>query len=247
METQRAHLDPTKTLALLGLLGCLGLGTACGQEDPAPPPSEPQPYHPLVSGSWWEYAHTNWTERVELTAMDDGTSFVMADTPNPRDDEPLRSDSVLSSVGGRVVRLTKEEFLVRPDGEEVLTASVTYGVGFTRFNEDWANQAVGYRETPEYMRVETPAGAAPRPAEPRRHTFEIISLSEEVTTGRGRFDCIVIRRTKDWEAEEQGIDVSDAETKTFWFARGVGKVQERNEDSGNTEVLIDYFIPGVGD
>ncbi|HTV20368.1 MAG TPA: hypothetical protein VMG12_16910 [Polyangiaceae bacterium] len=236
----------TASLAVsFGLSGWLGVG--CGQKDPAPPAPELSVYHPLVDGSWWEYAHNDWTERVELSAgatADGEPAFTMVDSPNPSD--RLRSDSIIASVDGRVVRLAKEEFLVGTGGAEVPTSSVTYGVGFTRFNEDWANQAVGYKETPEYVRVETPPGAPARPAEGRRHTFEIMSLSERVVTGIGTFDCIVIKRTKDWQAEEEGVDLSDAETKTFWFARGVGKVQERNEETMNTEVLIDYSIPGAG-
>jgi hypothetical protein len=223
----------------------LGLATGCGQKEPAPP-APPQPYHPLVAGSWWRYAHSDWTERVELneTTTDDGApAFALVDSP---DDDQLRSDSVIASVDGRIVRLAKKEYLVNSDGSEMLTSSVTYGVGFTRFNEDWANRDVGYKETPEYIRVETPPDGAARPAQQRRHTFEIMSLSEEVTTGSGTFDCIVIRRTKDWQAEEEGVDLSDAETKTFWFARGVGKVQERNEATQNLELLLDYYIPEAG-
>jgi hypothetical protein len=139
--------------------------------------------------------------------------------------------------------MTKNEILVQGAGSEVPMSSVTYGVGFTRFNENWATQAVGYKDTPEYERVETPPGGTPRAPEARKHTFEIMSLSEPVSTGRGTLDCIVIKRTKDWQAEEDGVDASDAQTKTFWFARGVGKVQERNEETGNTELLIDYSIP----
>jgi hypothetical protein len=231
--------------AALVLLGGLSLA-GCGQKDPEPPATELAPYHPLVDGSWWRYAHSDWTERVDLTAtsVDGEPAFTMVDSPNPSD--RLRSDSVIASVEGRVVRLTKEEFLVGTGDTETLMSSVTYGVGFTRFNEDWANQPVGYKETPEYERVETPPGQAPRLPEQRRHTFEVLSLSEQVTTGSGTFDCIVIQRTKDWQAEEDGVDLSDAQTKRFWFARGVGKVQERNEDTGNVELLVDYFIPGAG-
>ncbi len=236
------------TLTALALLGCLVLATGCSQDDPEPPATELQPYHPLVEGSWWRYAHSDWTERVDLTtASTDGgqPTFTMIDSPNPSDG--LRSDSIVASVDGRVVRLEKKEFEVGAGDAEVLTSSVTYGVGFTRFNEDWANQPVGYKETPAYVRVETQPDGVTRPPEDRRHTFEVMSLSEEVTTGSGTFDCIVIRRTKDWQAEEDGVDVGDAQTKTFWFARGVGKVQERNEETNNIELLLEYDIPGAGD
>jgi hypothetical protein len=238
-------------VALLALTGLVGLSVGCGQDDPddvdpnQPPPGE-QPYHPLVAGSWWEYAHSDWVERVQVTTaeVNGSPAFLMVDSPNPDDD--LRSDSIISSIDGRIARMTKDEYLVGAAGAQTLTSSTTYGVGFTRFNENWAEQAVGFRETPAYERVETRPGEAPRAPEQRRHTFEVMSLSEEVVTGTGTFDCIVIKRTKDWQAEEDGIDASDAQTKTFWFARGIGKVQERNEESGNTEVLIGYSIPGGG-
>jgi hypothetical protein len=243
-----------RRVALLALTGLAGLSVGCGQDDPddlAPGelPLDEQPYHPLVDGSWWEYFHTSgggWTERVELTAADrDGeAAFLLVDSPNPSDD--LRSDSIIASIDGRVARLTKDEYLVGAGDSETLMSSVTYGVGFTRFNENWADQAVGFRETPEYERVETPPSGTPRPPEQRRHTFEVMSLHEEVRTGAGTFDCIVIKRTKDWQAEEDDVDASDAQTKTFWFARGVGKVQERNEESGNSELLVGYSIPGTG-
>lgn len=223
----------------------LGVGSGCGQEDPVDP-TELGSYFPLVDGAWWEYAHSDWTERVELTAttFEGREAFLAVDSPNPSDN--LRSDSMLASIDGRVVRLTKEEFLVGAGGSETLASSVTYGVGFTRFNEDWATRAVGYTETPEYIRVETRPGTGARPAEDRRHTFEVVSLSDRVVTGQGTFDCIAIRRTKDWQAEEDGLDPSDAQTKTYWFARGVGKVQERNEETNNVEVLVGYSIPQAG-
>lgn len=218
---------------------------ACGQRDPddAGDGAELQPYFPLVAGAWWEYSHSDWDERVtvEPTEFDGAPAFMVSDSPNPDDD--LRSDSVITSVNGRAARVTKQEYFIGSDGTETLQSTVSYGVGFTRFDENWANQAVGYRETPAYERVETRPDGSVRAPEARRHTFEILSLSEDVSTARGTFNCIVIRRTKDWQAEEDGIDADDAEAKQFWFARGVGKVQELNLDSGNVETLTDFMIP----
>jgi len=248
MANGRVKIDGWAPLGWLWLSALAGLSVGCGQEDPEdPPPGELQPYHPLVAGSSWEYDHGGrWDEVVTLSEADFGgqPAFLMSDSPNPSD--RLRSDAIIASVDGRVVRLEKDELLVGTDGSTTLDSSATYGVGFTRFNEDWANQAVGYKETPEYVRVETrPGEAAPRPPENRRHTFEIMNLHADVQTPIGSFDCIEIKRTKDWQAEEDGVDASDADAKTFWFARGVGKVQERNDESGNTEVLTAYEIPGL--
>ena len=222
---------------------------ACSQADPDEPMggAELQSYFPLVAGSWWDYRHSDWTERVSVTAADFNGSpaFRMSDEANPTDlpEDQVRSDSTITSVDGRAVRVLKDEYQVRQDGSEELISSVSYGAGFTRFNDDWANQAVGYRETPEYERVETrPDGTVLAP-EARRHTFEIVSLASDVDTPRGTFSCIVIQRTKDWETDDGEVDADDAETKLYWFARGVGKVQETNPESGKSETLVDFMIP----
>jgi hypothetical protein len=227
-------------LPLAALLG--GLLLACGQESP-PDPATREPYHPLVDGAWWEYQHSDWSERVTVTAttLNGAPAFLMTDSPNPDDD--IRSDAVLVVENGRSLRKTKQEFLIGADASATLESSVDYGVGFTRFDESWAAQPVGYRETPAYERVETPAGGTARAPEARSHTFEILSLSEPVETSVGTFDCIQIRRTKDWEAAAEGVDASDAEPKIFWFARGVGKVRELNPDTGRGELLSGYSIP----
>ena len=217
-------------------------GLGCNQESPAPV-SPLLPYHPLADGAWWDYQHRDWSERVTMTAttLDGSPAFSMTDSPNPKDG--LRSDSVVVEREGRVLRVSKQEYLVAPEAEPALQSSVVYGVGFTRFDENWALEPAGFRETPEYERVETEPGEAPQPPEARRHTFEIIALSAEVQTAAGTFDCIQIQRTKDWEAEEDGVDLSDAQTKMFWFARGVGKVRELNLDTGKAELLTAYSIP----
>lgn len=234
------------TFASLMLSGCLlaaGL-VACDQKTPNQPTSAQAPYDPLVEGAWWDYQHDDWTEHVTMasTTLDGGESaFVMTDSPNPKDG--IRSDATLVVRDGRVLRVYKEEYLIGTSGDATLKDSVTYGVGFTRFDEGWADKPVGFQETPEYERVETPAGGAAKPAQGRRHTFEVLSLSEEVSTALGTFECIKIRRTKDWQAEEEGLDASDAQPKVYWFARGVGKVRELNLESGKGELLVNYSVP----
>lgn len=233
-----------KTLSVALWAVALGLSLGCGQ-DPPPDETSTGEYHPLVDGAWWEYAHSDWTERVtvESTTFQGEPAFLMSDSPNPSDQ--LRSDAILTKVDGRIARMTKDEYLIAASGDATLVSSVTYGVGFTRFHEAWASAPVGFQETPEYVRVETTPGGSPGPGEARRHTFEILSLSDRQVTPAGTFDCIQVRRTKDWQAEEDGLDADDAEAKVFWFARGVGKVREFNEDSGSSESLIAFEIPSL--
>lgn len=217
----------------------------CGQEAPPEETGEDADYHPLVDGAWWRYQHSDWTETVTLesTTYAGQPAFLMSDSPNPSD--LLRSDAIITKVDGRISRITKDEYLVPAGAEPILQSSVTYGVGFTRFNENWLNQAAGYKESPEYIRVETPPGGEPLPGEERKHSFEILSLSDEQITAAGTFNCIQIRRTKDWQAEADGLDASDAQTKIFWFAPGVGKVRELNMDTGSEESLTAFEIPSA--
>ncbi len=217
---------------------------ACGQGPPPDPAPVESDYHPLVDGAWWRYEHSTWVETVTLTSttLEGAPAFLMSDSPKPSD--RLRSDAVVTKLNGRVSRMTKDEYLVSVGTEEAtLQSSVSYGVGFTRFNEDWAKRSVGYKESPEYVRVETPPHGQGKPPEERKHTFEILSLSDEQVTAAGTFDCIQIRRTKDWQAEAEGVEASDAQTKMFWFARGVGKVRELNEETGSAESLVAFEIP----
>jgi hypothetical protein len=229
-----------RNVQLVGGVLALLVGVGCGQEAPAEPVVGS--YEPLVAGSWWDYAHNSWSEHVTLTSTsyEGSPAFVLASSADPDDD--VRSDAVIAEKDGRVVRLAKDDFRVQSTGD-VPVASVTYGVGFTRFNEAWAGEAVGFKESPEYTRIETPPGGSAKAGEFRKHTFEVLSLSEQVVTAAGSFDCIKIRRTKDWQAEADGLDISDAQTKTFWFARGVGRVQERNDETGRTESLSAFAVP----
>jgi hypothetical protein len=233
-RVRATHLRGSAAL-LVGLLL-----SACGQE--APPEPTDSSYFPLVEGAFWRYDHAgNWVERVEVaTATFQGQpAFKVSDSANPRDD--LRSDSIIVVNNGRASRVSKDELLAPPGGTETLQSSVTYGVGFTRFNDAWATEGVGFSETPEYSRVETPAGESAQPAEDRRHTLEVVNSSVSVSTPAGTFNCVVVRRTKDWQAT--GTDTSDAQTKLFWFAPGVGKVREFNEETNNLEELIEFSIP----
>lgn len=228
-------------------LTCVFLGSSflgCSQQAP-PDVDEGADYHPLVDGAWWRYEHSDWTETVTLaaTTFEGETAFLMSDSANPSDS--LRSDAVITKVDGRISRKTKDEYLITARGEPELQSSVSYGVGFVRFDEDWLNQPVGYRESPTYVRVETKPGEQAAPAAQRKHTFEILSLSSQQVTAAGTFDCIQIRRSKDWEAEADGVPAEDAQTKIFWFARGVGKVRELNEDTGKAESLSAYEIPSA--
>lgn len=203
---------------------------------------------PMVDGATWTYWHTSkggWSETQTVTTGEyDGESvFIVADTPDPDPTSSLRADSYIARKDGKLLRLYKEEFWVDPEdpSNELPNGKATYGVGFTRCNEAWATAEVGWSESPEYVRIETPEGDVAKPAETRKHTFTVEGR-EDVNTTQGGFsftNCVKVRRSKDWAA----VAGEDAEEKLYWFCPGVGKVREENVTSGNSEELTDYDLP----
>ena len=65
----------------------------------------------------------------------------------------------------------------------------------------------------------------------KTETWTVLEVGDEITVPAGTFETIRIRRVSD---DVMGSD------KTYWFARGVGKVQEVG---GQTEKLVSYDIP----
>jgi hypothetical protein len=221
--------------------------SSTGAEDTSAPPAN-NGICPMADGATWTYWHTSkggWSEAQTVTTgeYDGEPVFVVSDTPDPDPASSLRADSYIALKGGKLLRLYKEEFWVDPTDpdNEVLNATATYGVGFTRCNEAWANAEVGWSESPEYERVETPSGQAAKAPETRKHTFTVEGR-EDVTATKGGpsfTDCVKVRRSKDWAA----VDGEDADEKLYWFCPGVGKVREENVVSGNFEELTEYDIP----
>ncbi len=212
---------------------------------PAPEPQEPlaDQLCPIAEGATWTYAHSsNWNEiqTVEAIEYEGERAFMLADTPNPSDN--LRADAVHVKHDGRLLRVYKEEIWVNPNTfQEALDSSATYGVGFLRCSEAWRSADVGFSETPEYIRIETPAGGQPKAPEGRKHTFTVEGReSVRTSTGLSFSDCVRVRRTKDWAAVDS---TDDAQEKLYWFCPGVGKVREENVDSGSYEELTEFSLP----
>jgi hypothetical protein len=63
--------------------------------------------------------------------------------------------------------------------------------------------------------------------------WSVVSPSQIVTVPAGTFDALVVRRVGD----------SGASVKTFWFARGVGKIREAEEGKGTEELISAHVVP----
>ena len=66
-------------------------------------------------------------------------------------------------------------------------------------------------------------------AEPRMHEFILEAEDELIEVAAGSFRCVRIRRSRSGTESE----------KTYWYARGVGKVKELG---GQTEELTSYSV-----
>ena len=184
-------------------------------------------HYPLADGASWTYRHQkpgaeDWLEDIDMSGSE--CEFEISDVGDPND---VETTSVLRLQDRAVWRVAKQE--QHPGGTVV---DVEYDPGFLRFDARWVNGAPGDAAVHEYSRTERVDGSAN--TEPRSHTFHIESLSETVEVPAGIFeDCIEIRRVRQ----------SNLQTKTYWYAPGVGKVREHNLANGHIEELIEYEVP----
>lgn len=214
-------------------------------DDTSDEPSPSDALCPMKEGATWTYYHSSnkgWTEVETVTRADyNGKStLVVKDTPNPKDS--LRADSYHIKEGGRLLRIFKKQFWVDTrNSNDILDAEVTYDPGFLRCDEAWLTKEIGFTESPEYQRAETPANSATKAPEARKHSFTI-EAREDIAVQGGKLsfkNCVKVRRGKDWAATSG----EDIEEKLYWFCPGVGKVREENVVSGNYEELVEYDIP----
>lgn len=241
-------LKPTAPmdLRLLALAFALGLpGIACGSEAPpgthtgeggaagAPATTggtSEDSHFPLVDGAVSIYRHSSkggWEETTMLSETAPGV-YLEVDTGHP---EGERTESILEvDAEGRVFRTEKDVYV-----DDVLDSSVSYEPGFIRYDPAWLDLRVNESMTYAYERTETPAGGSPDPTRPRAHVYTSFGRESLTVLGARYNDCLVIRRERDYDDVD---GEAEDEKKQIYFAPGVGKVQEINVDSGNTEQLV---------
>lgn len=104
-----------------------------------------------------------------------------------------------------------------------------YVPGKPRVDEEPAHLAVGATWTTSYTEVEVDNVLGQTHTKSKDETWTVLALDESVTTPAGTFTCLKVNKT-----------TSGAADKTYWFAKGVGKVQEMGEA---VETLTSYTIP----
>jgi hypothetical protein len=216
-------------LALAAALGCGNEDPGGGMDGPRPdaPPAD-QRYLPLSTGATWTYKVTPLGLPPEdksqtvmaFEAVPDRTDVMAFHVLTEKIDGT--TESWQADAGDRVVRYREKSYDLAgtPIDDEVYTP---YKL---RLDESGEHTAAGAAWTESY--TEAINGAA---AVARSENWTVEAVEEDVTVPAGTFTCLRVRR--------QGSEFGQAD-KTFYFARGVGKVKELGDQ---TEELVSYSLP----
>lgn len=197
-------------------------------------------YYPMAVGDFWTYRETEGARETEFTyevtgreTIDFGretgerTVFVVENTTATTTvvtDEGRTQ--YIEDEGDRSVRHRQEIY----DAAGVFTKQRDFFPGFLRF--DRTKTAKGAKWVETFTRVSDPKDGTVPVEETVSYDYEILSTDAPVDIGSKTYHCLEVKRTA----------LSDGETKYYWYAKGIGKVQEL---TGNTkmEQLIDssYF------
>lgn len=197
-----------------------------------------QSHFPLVDGASWTYHHTNllddpWDETDTMAAASyAGTdAFVFSDQEDAQGEQ---THSTLIIEGTRVYRAYKEVEVLN-----LVAVTTSYDPAFLRYDEAW--REVGDTITLEddweqrCIVASSASNCAPgaRKLGTTTHRYTLLAVAEPLTVPAGSFTTVKVQRD----------NLSDPETKLFWFAAGVGKVREENPETSALSELSAYEIP----
>ena len=218
----------------LSLALCL---VACGSEDPpgapdasgatdgAPPE---QRWLPLATGNRWTYLVTPLGLPPEQKSQ---TIMQVEEVPEKSGQRAFfvvteKVDGMTHSWqedrGNMIVRHREVSF----DSPGAMNGLELYDPFKLRVDETDEHTTMGVDWVNTY--TESINGGAPFA---RSEHWYVEAIAEDVTVPAGTFPCLRVRR--------MGTEFGQAD-KTFWFARGVGKVKEAGDQ---TEELMSYSLP----
>lgn len=221
-------------------VGLLVLAAACGTEEPgkrdggAEPPPLAERYLPLVVEARWSYRVT--APEVGLTATKHSTVEALEELGGEK--AGISAFRIRTETGGAVtvswheqrglLTLRHLEEARAPDGG--MEESQRFEPYKLRFDHTEPHLVPGASWGEAYVEHLTRGETTRRVSKTEAWTVE--AVDEQVTVPAGTFSCIRVRRRS----------LTGQSDKTYWFARGVGKVKE---SGGQLEELETFTIPGV--
>ena len=226
---------------------------ACGNEDPsnrgdAGPAAVVQPtsgpYFPLAVGNRWvyrvtphveaSYVKTQTIEALEPVGGDGPQATIMAfRTVTEKQSQGLPDRTVswqavdLAGGGHRVVRYREQAFRT---GTTDLNAEYFYVPYQLRWDESFMQVGTRYAHVYSQSKTELTTG---RTVSDQTDNWEILAVDEAITVLGKSYTCIKFKKFG------HSVDAG----KTFWFARGIGKVKEvPPPQAGQIEELMDYTV-----
>lgn len=222
------------TMRILGAFALAVTFAGCGGSEP-PAQGDQAPYLPISTGATWTYrvtngstgAVTNKSSTVEAFEDVGGSKAgVMAFRVRTEKDTGYTvSWQVVSPAG--VVRHREQSF----DTLGAMKTEEYYEPSKVRFDATASHTVPAASWTENYSEVVTDIPTAMTTTAAKTEQWTVEAVGEAVTVPAGTFTCIRVRRVS---------AVAGQSAKTYWYARGVGKVKETG---GQAEELLSYSLP----
>lgn len=171
---------------------------------------------PFAVGNSWTYEVTNIDLQETSTKSqsvlrteeyDDGMPALVLETSKAEG----RTVSALRQVGDALLRLEQEDY----DPEGLLERTTVYDPGKIKLDETPARIAQGATFDEVYTATVYDPTGVETSREDRVDQWQVLSTGEPCPGDFADYDCVVIERAS-----------VGTPPKTFWFAAGIGKVQE---------------------
>lgn len=220
-----------------GTTGTGGTGTGTGTGGTgAPAMPTTGPYQPLTVGATWTYKVDDKGvkyDKVNLVeALEDvGGQHAGVMAYRVRTTVPSESQLTWYQVSGTQVLRLRDQDLDMTSG--AVKSEDWYVPSRLRVDESPDKMMVGATWTLMYMDMHTSLTKGSSTTS-ETDGWKVEAIDETVTVPAGSF--LALRLTH--------VDQSDGSTKSYWFARGVGKVREATT-AGHIEELASYQVPAA--
>jgi hypothetical protein len=231
-----------RLVILLSISACGGSGSdnpgadANNQPPTADAPTDPTlRLEPWSTGSTWSYNLTDpagvlapqtgqlttLTGPVDVGGVHAGKMALIAHI-----DQMVGTKDVYEAISGDLDVRYKTDFY---DDQHNLTSSEFYQPYRVKLDESPAHVVDGATWSETFTQTSTPAGGSPT-TKTKTDQWRVVSANESITVADGTFTALHVQRTS-----------SSGSVQDYWYARGVGKLQETG--GGQTEELAS-FTPG---